>query len=49
MLKNQTISGDAERLRIAGNSQADTVMSEIFTDVINNLDLGELFRYASTE
>jgi hypothetical protein len=49
MLKNQTISGDAKRLRIARNSQADTVMSEIFTDVIYKLDLGKLLRYESTE
>jgi hypothetical protein len=46
-LKNQIISGDAERLRIVGNSQADTVMSDIFTDIINRLDMGSLFRYES--
>lgn len=49
MLKNQIIRGDAERLRIVGNSQAETVMSEIFTDIINRLDIGSLFRYESTE
>jgi len=49
VLSTQTISGDAERLRLIGNSQADTVMSEIFTDIINGLDLGKLFGYESTE
>jgi uncharacterized lipoprotein YajG len=49
LLKNQIISGEAERLRIMGNSQAETVMSEIFTDIINRLDIGSLFRYESTE
>ena len=49
MLSTQTISGDAERLRLIGNSQADTVISEIFTDIVNRLDLGKLFRYESTE
>ncbi|HJX34765.1 MAG TPA: hypothetical protein VJ373_06265 [Desulfatiglandales bacterium] len=47
MVKSQIISGDAERLKIIGNSQAHTVMSEIFTDIINRLDLGALFRYES--
>lgn len=49
ILNSQIISGDAERLKIIGNSQADTVMSEIFTDIINRLDLGALFRYESIE
>ncbi|MFC1867229.1 hypothetical protein ACFL0H_03745 [Thermodesulfobacteriota bacterium] len=47
MLVKQTISGEAERLKIMGHSQADDVMSNLFTDVINRLDLVKMFRQAS--
>lgn len=39
----KTIAGEAERVKILGVKQADQVMSELFTDVVNRLDLEELF------
>jgi len=45
----QMISGQAERLKIIGHAQADTVMGEIFTDIVNKLDVGKLFRQANSQ
>jgi hypothetical protein len=49
ILSGQTISGEAERLRIVGNTQADTVVSDLFTELVNKLDIEKLFRYESAE
>jgi hypothetical protein len=35
--------GEGEKLRISGLAQAHQVMSETFTDIINKLDVAELF------
>ena len=37
------INGEGERLKILGTEQADALMGEIFTDVINRLDLNKIF------
>ena len=42
----QMISGQAERLKLVRQKQANIVMGEIFTDIINRLDVGKLFRQA---
>jgi hypothetical protein len=42
----QNIRGSAERVRIIGSKGADKVFSEIFSDVVNRLDLPMLFRNA---
>jgi hypothetical protein len=42
----QNIRGSAERVRIIGSKGADKVFSEIFSDVVNRLDLSMLFRNA---
>ncbi|MFC1819551.1 hypothetical protein ACFLZG_00500 [Thermodesulfobacteriota bacterium] len=47
ILARQTINGEAERLKLVGRSQADIVMDDIFTDVINRLDVEKLFKNAS--
>ena len=39
----QDVSGEAERVKIIGLKQADQLMGELFTDVVNRPDLGELF------
>ncbi len=39
----QEMSGEAERIRIMGLKQADQVVGELFTDVVNRLDLEGLF------
>lgn len=48
-LSKMSISGDAERLRILGTSQADIVISDLFTDLVNKLNISELFRYESAK
>ena len=40
----QTISGQAERLRVVGGKDAEKVIGELITDAVNRLDLDELFR-----
>ncbi len=42
----QRIRGNAERIKVVGRKGADLVISEIFTDVVNRLDIPELFRKA---
>ena len=42
----QSISGQAERLKIIGTKQADEVVGEIFTDIVNKLDIQGLFQQA---
>jgi len=45
-LGGQTISGQAQRLKLLGRRDADKVMGEIFTDVVNRLDVPRLFQQA---
>jgi hypothetical protein len=42
----QTISGEAERLRIYGRSGADALMGELFTDTLNRLNMERLLMEA---
>jgi hypothetical protein len=42
----ESIHGSAERVQIMGIKGADKMFSEIFTDVVNRLDLTKLFRNA---
>ncbi|MBW2432861.1 MAG: hypothetical protein JRF36_04615 [Deltaproteobacteria bacterium] len=39
----QTISGNAERLRVVGSKDAEMVIGELLTDAVNRLNLDELF------
>jgi hypothetical protein len=45
-LGSQTISGQAQRLKLLGRRDADKVMGEIFSDVVNRLDVPRLFQQA---
>jgi hypothetical protein len=45
-ITKEQVHGDAERIRIIGRKGADMVISAIFTDVVNRLDLASLFRKA---
>jgi len=47
VLARQVITGQGERLKLVGRSQADVVMGEIFTDMINKLNVARLFQQAS--
>jgi len=40
----QTVAGEAERAKILGVKQADKVMSDLFTDMVNRLDLKGLIQ-----
>lgn len=46
VLASQMISGEAERLKLVGRGDADKVMGEIFTDMVNRLDVARLFQQA---
>jgi hypothetical protein len=46
VLAAQTISGQAERYKLLGRREADTALGEIFTDLINRLDVVRLFQKA---
>ncbi len=46
ILSSQRVAGEAERLRLIGQNEADRVMGELFTDVINRLDFVRLFGQA---
>ena len=40
----ETITGSAERLRVAGSKEAERVIGELITDVVNRLNLNALFK-----
>jgi hypothetical protein len=44
VVSSQFVTGEAERLDIMGTEQADAVLSELLTDVVNKLDLRKLFQ-----
>ena len=46
LLARETISGNAERFKMLSQSDAEKVLGEIFTDVVNKLDFGKLFQQA---
>ncbi len=45
-ITSEEIRGSAERVRIIGRKGADMVISDIFTEVVNRLDMVALFRKA---
>ena len=40
----ETVTGSAERLRVVGSKDAELVIGELITDVVNRLNLSELFK-----
>lgn len=46
LLTTQMINGKGERLKIYGLKQAEDVVTEVFTDTINQFDAARLFRQA---
>jgi hypothetical protein len=46
VLSEQSVSGRGERLKLVGRSQANAVLSGIFTDLVNRLDVLRLYRQA---
>lgn len=47
VLAKQTISSQGERVKLVGRRQADTVLSEIFTEMINKLDAKRFLEQAN--
>lgn len=45
-IAHEKVSGTAERVKVIGRKGADTVISEIFTDIINRVDIVKLFEQA---
>jgi len=45
-IATQTVTGEAERYELVGRENADTVMSEIFTDMVNAMNVPRLFQQA---
>ena len=43
-IAGETITGSAERLRVVGSKDAELVVGELITDVVNRLNLSELFK-----
>ncbi len=45
VLTTQTISGQAERAKIVGHGDAEKLLGEIFSDMVNRLDTQKLFKH----
>lgn len=43
----ETVSGNAERMRVIGRKGADIVLSNIFSDAVNRIDIVKLFQQAN--
>ena len=43
-IAGETVTGSAERLRVVDNKYAEMVIGELITDVVNRLNLNELFK-----
>ena len=46
LLSKESVSGQAERLKVMGKKGAEKVLSELLTDVANKLNLIGLFQQA---
>ncbi len=44
LIAKEHVQGNAQRVRIVGRKGADTVLSDIFTDAVNRIDLAKLFK-----
>ena len=47
LLATETVSGDAERVKVIGQGDAEKILREIFTDSVNRLNLRKLLGAAS--
>jgi len=46
LVAGETVTGSAERLRIIGRKGADELLGEIFTEIVNRVDIAKLFQQA---
>ena len=42
----ESVNGSAERLKLTGKSDAEKVLSELITDMVNKLDVTTIFQQA---
>jgi hypothetical protein len=42
----ESVNGSAERLKVTGKSDAEKVLSELITDMVNKLDIATIFEQA---
>ena len=45
-IATESVNGSAERLKLAGKSDAEKVLSELITDMVNKLDVTTIFQQA---
>jgi hypothetical protein len=45
-LASQSLSGRGEHLKLLGTDEADKIMGDVFTDLVNRIDVSGLFRRA---
>jgi hypothetical protein len=46
LLSQESVSGEAERLKVMGKSDAEKILSELLSDIVNKLNLVSLFQEA---
>ena len=46
LLSKESVSGEAERLKVTGKSDAEKILGELLSDMVNKLNLESLFRQA---
>jgi hypothetical protein len=46
ILAKESVNGSAERLKVMGKSDAEKILGELVTDMVNKLDVAQLFRKA---
>ena len=46
LLSQESVSGEAERLKVTGKSDAEKILGELLTDMVNKLNLVRLFQQA---
>jgi hypothetical protein len=47
IISTQNIHGNAKRYKLAGNRDAEKLLGELFTDVVNNADVFGLIHHES--
>ena len=46
LLSKESVSGEAERLKVRAKSDAEKILSELLSDIVNKLNLARLFQQA---
>jgi uncharacterized lipoprotein YajG len=46
LLARESVSGSAERLKVMGKGDAEKILGELVTDMVNKLNVGKLFQQA---